>query len=358
MKAALGKSWRDAASLIVLANRNAEAALQRASQNSNYDILLQTRPHTASFSNSIVFPGGVTEEADADESWLRLISSFGFTQEDFASLHKPGTNISIFASNPIKRHVSLRITAIRETFEELGLLICSTKHKNNRGDTWANVIHCDDVQYWQDRIGKNPLDLLNLCKEHNCYPDIWSLHFWSAWLTPSFLPKRFDTAFFITAVQSDVKLPKNFQKQEVVKVEWANPKDILQRSNKGEIDLFPPQGYEFYRLSHCSDLEDLIRFAKQRVCDDNDFVYNTRVRAKDGVISLFPGDDLFPDVNYINDEPVRIEKTVLELREAAHTLHRVEHIDATDEKTLVLKNYKPNNHINMGDVILPFNVKL
>lgn len=50
------------------------------------------------------------------------------------------------------RHIQLRITAIRETFEELGLLICSRKHKKHRIGQWADVIEDFDIAYWQNRV--------------------------------------------------------------------------------------------------------------------------------------------------------------------------------------------------------------
>lgn len=49
------------------------------------------------------------------------------------------------------RHVSLRITAIRETFEELGLLICSREHKPTNS-LWASAITDIDVKHWQNRV--------------------------------------------------------------------------------------------------------------------------------------------------------------------------------------------------------------
>ncbi|CAH2241116.1 jg13171 [Pararge aegeria aegeria] len=66
-------------------------------------VLDKTRTRNASFSNGVVFPGGVSEEADASDHWLHLLNSFGFGQNDFEGLHRPGAFASpIFASNPIR----------------------------------------------------------------------------------------------------------------------------------------------------------------------------------------------------------------------------------------------------------------
>lgn len=101
----IGKSWRDSASLIVLTKRNSEL-LSRVEYRGgvNYDILLQTRTRSASFANSVVFPGGVCEPVDGSPRWLQLLSSFGYTKQDFEAFHRTGSVITpIFQNNPIQR---------------------------------------------------------------------------------------------------------------------------------------------------------------------------------------------------------------------------------------------------------------
>lgn len=101
MKNVIRTSWRDAATLIVLSRKKPAIAPR---QGVNYDILFQTRTASASFANSVVFPGGVTEPVDASEDWLRLFKTFGFDQTHFEALHRPGAPATpIFQDNPVKR---------------------------------------------------------------------------------------------------------------------------------------------------------------------------------------------------------------------------------------------------------------
>lgn len=39
--------------------------------------------------------------------------------------------------------------------------------------------------------------LLDIIRELECVPDIWSLIEWSDWLTPRYLKKRYDTLFYL-----------------------------------------------------------------------------------------------------------------------------------------------------------------
>ncbi|XP_047520644.1 acyl-coenzyme A diphosphatase NUDT19-like isoform X2 [Pieris napi] len=312
MKRAIEKNWRDSASLIVLAKRNVDALSKNVTNACNYDILLQTRTHNASFSNSVVFPGGVTEEADASDHWLPLFTNFGFTQRDFESLHRPGayTNL-IFKDIPVRSFISFQVS-------------------------------------------KNPTELFNLCKEYNCYPDIWSLHYWSNWLSPVTIPKRFDTAFYVAAVKD--KPTTISSSNEVVKVEWANPSDLLERNSKGEIKLHPPQAYELNRLSHISDLDKIINFAKNITSQGNELIFPIPTRTKDGWVFLLPGDHLYPtNVDY-NTEIITKEKTALELRDTTKTLHRIEIVGS--DRLIVTHNYTPKNHINMGNQVKSVNISI
>lgn len=107
MKKAIQKCWRDSATLIVATKRKQNiTSVNRETGNCNYDILLQTRTHNASFPNSVVFPGGVCEAADGDQEWYKHLRTFGYTENDFQSFHRIGSPLTpLFENNPIQRYV-------------------------------------------------------------------------------------------------------------------------------------------------------------------------------------------------------------------------------------------------------------
>ncbi|XP_048489218.1 acyl-coenzyme A diphosphatase NUDT19 [Plutella xylostella] len=345
----LRKTWRDSSSLIVVAKQQLSRCEERGGV--NYDMLLQTRSQGASsFASSVVFPGGVAEAADARPEWVTLIKSFGYSQTHFDALHCSQSIVTpIFQHDPLQKHVSLRITAIRETFEEVGVLICSKKKQAARTGPWAEYVTNFDVKYWQNKVSKNPEELFNLCQELNCYPDIWSLHYWSNWLTPSTLKKRFDTAFFICALKDQVVDVTG--SNEVSSIEWGNPTKILEKEKKGEVILFPPQIYEFNRITHVKDVEELVKFAQEISCHGNELFYPVHLRAKDGWVHLLPGDDLYPTkLDYNNDKILKEDQTVEQLRENCSVLHRFEHSE--EGSGFVIRNLSPPHHISMDDRVI------
>lgn len=104
---------------------------------------------------------------------------------------------------PYPSSVVFRLAAIRETFEEVGILICrKTDRASNLCDYDYDYEQLSDrkvVQAWQTKIRKSPEEFINLCVELKCVPDLNALSDWSEWLTPTSLkPKaRFDTIFYM-----------------------------------------------------------------------------------------------------------------------------------------------------------------
>lgn len=54
---------------------------------------------------------------------------------------------------------------------------------------------------WKNKVHNDATEFLNLCQKLECYPDLWALHEWSNWLTPTYRFKtRFDTAFYLVCM--------------------------------------------------------------------------------------------------------------------------------------------------------------
>lgn len=105
----------------------------------------------------------------------------------------------------IPKYLSLRVTAIRETFEESGILLCK-KMNSGQPEACATVHHLDidNIDRWRKLVQKNASNFIDLCNENNCYPDVGALHLWSNWLTPPLLKTKFDTKFFLAFIETPV----------------------------------------------------------------------------------------------------------------------------------------------------------
>lgn len=66
-----------------------------------FQVLTLERPSKSSYPGAIVFPGGVCEEVDQVEDWLKFFKKFGVDDAKFKSITKSCTNRSfIFKQSP------------------------------------------------------------------------------------------------------------------------------------------------------------------------------------------------------------------------------------------------------------------
>lgn len=176
---------------------------------------------TDSFSENVVFPGGTIDFADHSPLWWPLFKAVAeifdetnprkFLFDSLASnLHLPiySTEAKQLSDESLPLHVSFRICAIRETFEETGLLLCVNFNQleklniknRNRHAVQVSIFPPPGREKWRSMVHDDANKFLELCTEMNCVPDVWSLHEWSNWLTPPVIPKRFDTVFYVTTL--------------------------------------------------------------------------------------------------------------------------------------------------------------
>ncbi|XP_053959779.1 acyl-coenzyme A diphosphatase NUDT19 [Anastrepha ludens] len=315
--------WRESASLIILAKDKTNQDFL-----CDYKVLLFNRAQKASFyPNSAVFPGGVHESSDASPLWLDHINSFRNTK-DLNLFHCKKPRPNIFTSNidqEIPRDISLRITAIRETFEETGILLCLERN-NKTTISYGQIYENFDRRYWQYRVHNDHTQFLALCKELNVVPDLWSLHEWTAWLTPTTFTKRFETAFYVVAMEHmpEVLLESN----EAASFMWKTPVEFVTLYFSKYLFLPPPQLYELSRLWHFTRLNELLEFAQVRSQKGITLMLPVVQQCIDGRVNLMPGDDLYPSDPTQGSSPVEpINISIKQYREMAKNLHRMEFFD-------------------------------
>lgn len=188
----------------------------------DYDVLLLKRSSKSGFMpNAYVFPGGMVDSSDFSSEWLDIFKSFRSSPNfGLSSIRQPAeTRPPMFATDrlklgsPIPGEVAFRICALRETFEESGVLLVVSKLEEKRvlksiEDRCASgpVLHdsvnqlcSSELTRWRALVNQNPSNFIRMCRELEVLPNIWALHEWGNWLTPTgrYGVTRFDTAFFI-----------------------------------------------------------------------------------------------------------------------------------------------------------------
>ncbi|XP_070688655.1 acyl-coenzyme A diphosphatase NUDT19 [Pempheris klunzingeri] len=325
------RHWKEAATLILTAGHKlgADTLASRTPLGSShgrsqlphkscfdYDVLLLKRSSKSGFMpNAYVFPGGLVDSSDFSSEWLDIFKSFRNSPNfGLRSVKQPPeTRPPIFATDrlklgsPIPGEVAFRICALRETFEESGVLLVVSKleegsllqRMEDRGaadellQPKAGGLCRNELTKWRALVNQNPSNFIRMCRELEVLPNIWALHEWGNWLTPKgrYGGTRFDTAFFICCLQ---EVPHTLQdEKEIVRFQWSPPSEVLQSYQSQELWIAPPQFYELGRLCHFPLLNDLHRFSSQRATEGCE-QWEPVVLNDGHSISLLPGDKLYP----------------------------------------------------------------
>ena len=168
------------------------------------------------FSGAHVFPGGAIDKSDFSPKWMELFALAGLRHpNDFGPMVTgPRDRPPVLQQRPpvdgslVPPDVAFRICAIRETFEESGILLLRGTKDWPLGDPaavpHASVFHLTDaeVKSWRELVHGNAAEFLRMCETLQALPDIWALAEWSNWLTPTDNKKRFDTMFYMCSLET------------------------------------------------------------------------------------------------------------------------------------------------------------
>jgi len=220
---------RDAASVILL--RDGAGGLEV--------FLLERAGESDVLGGAHVFPGGKVDAQDAEFDSDRLLDAGA--QALHALLREPDL--------PAALALALHVAAIREVFEECGVLLArgATAHQVAQAAALLRDGHAFD----------EALALLGLRL------DTASMLPWSRWITPrrpSMMRKRFDTRFFVARLPAGQTAVHDMR--ETSASLWIAPREALQRQHEGRLPLAPPQIMSLAHLARFASVEAVLDAAR------------------------------------------------------------------------------------------------
>jgi 8-oxo-dGTP pyrophosphatase MutT (NUDIX family) len=195
-----------------------------------------------------VFPGGSVDERDADPG----IGWAGPAPEDFAA------QLDV----PPERARALVCAAIRETFEESGVLLAGPAD-DGAGLVSAGLVN-ESAALAADRhallTGSTTLGEVLGRRGLMLRTDL--LTPWARWITPEVSPRRFDTWFFAAALpagQTATAAPEGHTDPgESESGTWLRPGAALDAAQAGEITLLPPTAVTLRELAAHQDVDGIL----------------------------------------------------------------------------------------------------
>ncbi len=190
------------------------------------EVFMVVRHHEIDFaSGALVFPGGRMEAAD--EALAREAMAFADGIDETAR--------------------GLRIAAIREAFEECGVLLARPK-----GD--ERIVSAERLSAL-DRSAP----FADLMAREGLAPATDALVPFARWITPAFLPKRFDTHFFLALTPPGQALAHDGR--EAVDLVWIAPGRALDLNGERYKLLFPTER-NLWKLARHADASSAIAAAR------------------------------------------------------------------------------------------------
>ncbi len=146
---------------------------------------------------------------------------------------------------------SLEMTAIRETFEESGVLFAA-------GDP------PDQARLEQDRLAliEHRSALADVLATHRLVAQPELLRLWSRWITPEFEPRRYDTHFFVALAPAGQHARDVGGESD--DAAWVAPVAALANAERGEWFLMPPTETTLRELLRYRSAEELFADAENR----------------------------------------------------------------------------------------------
>jgi glyoxylase-like metal-dependent hydrolase (beta-lactamase superfamily II)/8-oxo-dGTP pyrophosphatase MutT (NUDIX family) len=180
-------------------------------------------------SGAAVFPGGMLDPRDR-QAHAHVVGADDAALSTRQRLPEGGLDYAI--------------AALRETFEEVGLLIAE------------GAVDIPRLQPWRERLQAGAGGIADMCREHGLRLDLRGLAYFSHWLTPPGLPKRFDTRFF--AMHAPAGQVAEADGGETQALMWLTPQAALQ----------PSLGLKLMPVT-ARTLEELARFADAAAAMDH-----------------------------------------------------------------------------------------
>lgn len=200
--------------------------------------LMRRHGKSAVLGGAVVFPGG---KADAqDQAWLDRIDRPA--EELHARLGEPELAVAEAAA--------LYVTAVRELFEEAGMLLADVT-PGQAAQGWAALRAGQD---FGELLAPLPLRLA-----------VSALQPWSRWVTPTLSSvgrRRFDTRFFLATVPPGQQ--PHHDEHEATESFWLSPRAALRAYWDGRFDLAPPQIMSLSHLARHRDVNSAFAAAAAR----------------------------------------------------------------------------------------------
>jgi 8-oxo-dGTP pyrophosphatase MutT (NUDIX family) len=195
-----------------------------------YEVFMQKRYENPAdrFSGALIFPGGKVDAQDRDSA-LRDYSRVPAGIDDI--------------------HFTLRIAAIREAFEECGVLLARPRGES----ALVSAARLATLQTWRERLNASDATLAQFVREEELELACDQLVYFANWITPAVRMKRFDTHFYLAPAPHDHELQHDgYESTDSL---WATPEAALAAGRENRFNILFPTRSNLEKLALSATLQ-------------------------------------------------------------------------------------------------------
>jgi 8-oxo-dGTP pyrophosphatase MutT (NUDIX family) len=208
-----------------------------------FEVLMVRRAYEIDFAGgALVFPGGRTHAADHDAAWDRLADQ----RADWDLGER-----------------ARRIAAVREAFEESGLLLARTATARGFDAPLADADAVAGLSEARAKIAADARLFAPSLEAAGLVLALDALTPFAHWITPQGMPKRFDTSFYL-ARAPETQASAFGDGREAVEAVWVAPAVALEGWANGELRILFPTRLNLEKLAESGSAEEAIAAAASR----------------------------------------------------------------------------------------------
>lgn len=223
----------------------ATVILLRPAEPKGFEVFLTRRPDGMPFLGGMYcYPGGTLSKDDRRPA--AIAQTIGRTPQQARQI--------IGAEFTLEEATGLWIAAVREVFEEVGVLLAAEANGEQISMTADRIAQLAERHA---QLSAKSLTFTELLEREKLRCDLAGLSHFSAWQTPAQFTMRFDTRFFIAALpEGQTPLPTSY---EVAHSIWLTPDRAMQMFNRGELPMIFPTFVSLRTLADFDTLESVVR---------------------------------------------------------------------------------------------------
>ena len=248
------------------------------------EVFLLRRTHLAEFAGgAYVFPGGALDPSDQGEHWAaRCVGMDDAAASRLLEMEQGG--------------LAYWIAAIRECFEEAGLLLAC-----NRSGEMLTLDKPDTAREFaslREQLIAGSLSFAELCSARDLRLALDHLAYFSHWIGGQGRPRRYDTRFFV-AVAPPLQTPSHDSGETVGHI-WIRPAEALEHHRRGDLNLLFPTIKTLEALARFADTAAVMAHARTPRAMPP--MMPRAATGRDGPRMLVPGDYAYAEAGKVDPQ--------------------------------------------------------